>query len=117
MGLAGRVEQPPASIKIGFENSVEICRNEAVRVAADEARGYPKSPAECNCEMRKIAANACPLEKGFVGGRLFRAGIRADIPSDRKSSCKLRSRVCGPEAMTQTRRARMQLSDRRVRTG
>ena len=77
MRLARRVEQPPASIKIGFKNSVEIWRDEAVRVATDEARGYPKSPAECNCEMRKIAANTSPLEKGFVGGRLFRAGPRS----------------------------------------
>ena len=74
MRLARRVEQPPASMKIGFKDCVEVWRDEAVGVATDEARGYPKSAAEYNCKMRKIAANACPLEKGFVGGRLFRAG-------------------------------------------
>ena len=71
MRLPRRVEQPPASVKIGFEDRVEIGWYEAIGVAADEARGNLKTAAERDPEMRKVAADSGPLEQGLIGGGFF----------------------------------------------
>ena len=78
MRLACRVEEPPAPVQVGFKNSVEIRRHEAIGVATDEARRNSEAAAECNSEVRKVATNSGPLEKGFVG--LSYPTTRAGLP-------------------------------------
>jgi hypothetical protein len=107
MRLACRVEEPPAPVEVGFKDSVEIRRHEAKGVATDEAGRNSEAPAECNSEVRKIAADARAFEKRLVGSRFFIAGSVLILQMIVNPAADRIDALTGRAAMTRIRPARM----------
>ena len=60
--LPRAVEQPPTPVQIGLEYGVEVGRREAERITGHKAGRYAERATERDAKMRKITADAGPLD-------------------------------------------------------
>src|SRR4051795_10327428 len=71
VGLPRRVEQPPASGKVGLEHGMKVARLQAIGITAHETRRDVQGAAERDAKMGKVAAHTGTLEQALVGRGLF----------------------------------------------